>query len=128
MRLCFVICKSSCYNAPTINVYLPSFPMDLTSDSFDATVLQAQNVVLVDFWAPWCGPCKVMSPIVDELAGEMDNVTVGKVNVDENPELVQQFNVLSIPTFLVFKSGQVVEQFSGSMSKDELKDKVTKHA
>ena len=101
--------------------------MDLNTDSFDATVLQAQGVVLVDFWAPWCGPCKVMSPIVDELGGELDQVTVAKVNVDENPELVQQFNVLSIPTFLVFKGGQVVEQFAGSMSKEELKDKVMKH-
>ncbi|MBT4857041.1 thioredoxin [Candidatus Uhrbacteria bacterium] len=102
--------------------------MDLTADSFDATVLQAQNVVLVDFWAPWCGPCKVMSPVVDELASEMDGVTIGKVNVDDNAELARQFNVLSIPTFIVFKSGQVVEQFSGSMSKDALKEKLEKHA
>jgi thioredoxin 1 len=123
---CFVISKSSCYNARTTNFEL-RFSMDLTADSFDATVLQAQNIVLVDFWAPWCGPCKVMSPIVDELAGEMDGVTIGKVNVDENSELARQFNVLSIPTFIVFKSGQVVEQFSGSMSKEALKAKLEGH-
>lgn len=101
--------------------------MDLNQDNFDATVLQAGKPVLVDFWAPWCGPCKVMSPIVEELAGEMEGVTIAKVNVDENQELAQQFNVLSIPTFLVFKGGQVVEQFSGSMSKEVLKEKLEKH-
>lgn len=101
--------------------------MDLNQDNFDATVLQAGKPVLVDFWAPWCGPCKVMSPIVEELAGEMEGVTIAKVNVDDNQELAQQFNVLSIPTFLVFKGGQVVEQFSGSMSKEVLKEKLAKH-
>lgn len=101
--------------------------MDLSADNFDSTVLQSDTPVLVDFWAPWCGPCKVMSPIVEELAGEMEGVTVAKVNVDENPELAQQFNILSIPTFLVFKGGQVVEQFSGSMSKEALKERLGKH-
>lgn len=101
--------------------------MDLNQDNFDSTVLQADKPVLIDFWAPWCGPCKVMSPVVEELAGEMDAVTIAKVNVDDNPELAQQFNVLSIPTFLVFKGGQVVEQFSGSMSKEALREKLEKH-
>jgi len=101
--------------------------MDLNQDNFDATVLQAGKPVLVDFWAPWCGPCKVMSPVVEELAGEMEGVTIAKVNVDDNPALAQQFNVLSIPTFLVFKGGQVVEQFNGSMSKEALKEKLEKH-
>ena len=101
--------------------------MNITSDNFDSTVLQASGVVVIDFWAPWCGPCKVMSPIVDELAGEVDGVTVAKVNVDDEQELARQYNILSIPTFLVFKSGQVVEQFSGSMSKEALKERIEKH-
>lgn len=101
--------------------------MELTLENFDATVLQADRLVVVDFWAPWCGPCKVMSPIVDELASEMEQVIVGKVNVDEVPDLARQYNILSIPTFLIFKGGQVVEQFSGSMPKDMLRDKIAKH-
>ncbi|KKR88991.1 MAG: Thioredoxin [Candidatus Uhrbacteria bacterium GW2011_GWE2_41_1153] len=100
--------------------------MELTTNNFDENVLKAQGLVLVDFWATWCGPCKLMSPIVDELALELDGVVVGKVNVDENPDLARQFNILSIPTFIIFKSGQVIEQFSGSMSKDMLKEKIVK--
>ena len=100
---------------------------EFTSENFDQSVLQADKPVLVDFWAPWCGPCKVMGPIVEELAGEMDSVIVGKVNVDNNSDIAMKYNILSIPTFIVFKGGQVAEQFSGSMSKDDLRAKVEKH-
>lgn len=102
--------------------------LNLTAETFDAAVLQSEQLVLVDFWAPWCGPCKVMGPLLEELAKEWTHITVAKVNVDEQPQLATRYNILSIPTFIVFKGGQVVEQFSGSMSKDTFKARVEAHA
>ncbi len=98
--------------------------LTLTSLNFDQAVLQSAKPVLVDFWAPWCGPCKIMAPVLEALAQEIDSVVIGKVNVDEDGELAQRYNILSIPTFIIFKGGQVLEQFSGTMSKEQLKAKL----
>ncbi|MBI4256699.1 thioredoxin [Candidatus Uhrbacteria bacterium] len=98
-----------------------------TSENFDGSVLGSDKPVFVDFWAPWCEPCKVMSPIVEELASEMEGVVIGKVNVDDHSDVAQKYNILSIPTFIIFKGGQVVEQFSGSMSKEALRVKIEKY-
>jgi thioredoxin 1 len=101
--------------------------LTLNSTNFPAAVLQSDKPVFVDFWAPWCGPCRLMGPIVEELAGEMEDVVIGKLNVDESSDIAQKYNILSIPTFIIFKHGEVVEQFSGIMTKEQLKDKIRKY-
>jgi len=93
----------------------------VSDDTFDAEVLKSSVPVLVDFWAPWCGPCKMMLPIVDEIAGEYaGRVKVVKVNVDENAETPGKFGILSIPTFIIFRGGKPVANFVGSKSKSDL--------
>ena len=103
-------------------------PVEFTGDNWDAEVMQSDVPVLVDFWAPWCGPCRMIAPIVEELAGEYEGkLKVGKCNVDENGMTATNFGIRSIPTLLVFKGGDVVEQIIGAVSKSALVDKLSKH-
>ncbi|UVI29977.1 thioredoxin [Paenibacillus spongiae] len=95
----------------------------LTKDTFKQNI--ESGVTLVDFWAPWCGPCKMQLPIVEELSGEMEGqATIAKINVDEEPEIASQFGVMSIPTLILFKDGQPVDKMVGLQSKDALKNKI----
>jgi thioredoxin 1 len=99
----------------------------LTDANFDTQVLKASMPVLVDFWAVWCGPCKMQNPILEEVEKELEGkVVVGKVNVDENPNSASKFAVMSIPTLMIFKGGQVVKQFVGVQSKETLLSELKK--
>ena len=95
-------------------------PITLTQENFKAEVIEAKGTVLVDFWAAWCGPCQMLSPVVDEVAEALPDVKVGKVNIDEQPDLAAQFDVMSIPTLMVFKDGQEVEQSVGVIPKESI--------
>ena len=100
----------------------------VTGDNFEAEVLKSSVPVLVDFWAEWCGPCRMVLPIVDEIAVEMaGQAKVCKVNVDDSPDLAGQFDVASIPTLLIFKNGQVVDQMVGALPKVRLLEKLKAH-
>lgn len=90
----------------------------VTKSNFESEVVRSEKPVLLDFWASWCGPCRMVSPIVDEVAEETPAVRVGKINIDEEPELAQAFGVMSIPTLVVVKNGKVVRQSSGARPKE----------
>ena len=92
----------------------------INNSNFQNEVLNSEKPVLLDFWAPWCGPCRMVSPIVDEIAAERSDIKVGKINVDEQPELAMQFGVMSIPTLVVMKNGKVVNQATGARPKAQI--------
>lgn len=101
----------------------------LTDANFEAEVLKSSLPVLVDFWAPWCGPCQMMGPIIDELAKEYEgkNIKIGKINVDENGETAGKYDIMSIPSFIIFKNGEVVDQLTGGVQKEKLTELLDKH-
>ena len=92
----------------------------ITKENFQKLVLNAEKEVLLDFWAPWCGPCRMVSPVVDEIASERGDIKVGKVNVDEQPELAAQFGVMSIPTLVVMKNGKLANKTVGAKPKAQI--------
>jgi thioredoxin 1 len=98
---------------------------EFTDASFKGDVLQSEVPVLVDFWAPWCGPCRMIAPVVEELSKEnLGTFKIGKVNIDDNPDVAMNYNVSSIPTLMIFKGGQVVERFVGVQPKSRLQQAI----
>ena len=94
--------------------------MNVTKSNFNNEVVSSDKTVLLDFWAPWCGPCRMVAPIIDEIATERTDIKVGKVNVDEQPELAAQFGVISIPTLVVIKNGEAVARSVGARPKNAI--------
>jgi len=99
--------------------------VQVTDDNFAETVEGSSTAFVLDFWAPWCGPCRMMEPVLKEVAAENPGITVGKLNVDENPAIATRFDILSIPTLLVFSGGQVVKKLVGAMPKKRLVDELS---
>ena len=102
--------------------------LEITTENFEFEVLKSEIPVLVDFWATWCGPCRMIGPIIEQLSEEFGGkAKVGKINVDEQNALAAQFNVMTIPTLILFKNGEIVEKFIGSRSKSDLENVINKN-
>ena len=97
---------------------------EVTDNNFQAEVLESETPVLVDFWAPWCGPCRIIAPSLEELNDEMENLRVVKLNVDENQQTAAQYEVMSIPTLIIFKNGQPAKKIIGAMPKKRLEQEI----
>ena len=94
--------------------------ININKNNFENEVLNSDKTVLLDFWASWCAPCRIVAPIVEEIAGERGDIKVGKINVDEEPELANKFSIMSIPTLVVMKNGKIVQQVSGARPKNAI--------
>ncbi len=94
--------------------------LKITSENFESEVINSKEPVMIDFFANWCGPCKMMSPVIDEIAEELQNIKVGKINVDENQDLAMKYNVMSIPTIVIIKDGKEIKRFVGVQDKENL--------
>jgi thioredoxin 1 len=109
----------------TGGIYMSDAVTSVTNDTFDDVVIKAAGVVMVDFWATWCGPCKIVAPVVEELAKEYEGkVTFAKVNTDENSDIAGKYNIRGIPTLMFFKDGNVLDQIVGAVPKAQLKSKI----
>jgi len=98
--------------------------ININKNNFQNEIMDSEKTVLLDFWAPWCAPCRMVVPVIEEIAGERPDIKVGKINVDEQPELASKFSIMSIPTLVVMKNGKIVQQVSGARPKKAILERL----